>query len=471
MVTPDHRSQIIAEARRLVQSGNWPHLIAFLFATTEWLFKEHPTTQMRSIQPADSSDALTLPENLTDNADLYSVFLSLLLAIDLQAAREPWRWSDLPPSTSLSPGLPFSGTVHHRIRPRSAWRALREQRLEFGDGPMQYGPSPGGQLRAFAMELQQSTHAAVVRREPSHAGERLGIALEKGSLKIAFCPLLDAAGPRFTSTGNRFLARLDHPPIDTAALTNLLTQADKHKISILLLPELHLRPQDVQQIRDALEDHPHLLLVAAGSFHVERNAETWNLAPLLGWPGDTLWEHKKKGLFRLTRAQLDHLPPGAIEPLPTGLEALEAISLGTTLQFLDTHLGRIAILICADCLDPHAYQQAVRDVKPDLLFVVSLSVETAPFETRADEWATLGISTFYVNAGYIQPKLHAFANLALVTPAHLPAPKVRWLADGTIEVWHPHRKPKKGPPLDQDSAHIDPILGLVLDLGAHIEQS
>ncbi|MES2642872.1 MAG: hypothetical protein V4850_25535 [Myxococcota bacterium] len=200
-------------------------------------------------------------------------------------------------------------------------------------------------------------------------------------------------------------------------------------------------------------------LIVAGSFHVEA-AGLRNRAPVLVEGGHRLWAHDKRGFFRVVRAVASAAPFEGASLVAE--EVCEGIVGGGALTVLDTSLGRFAVVICADVLDADGYVRAVEDARPELLLIVSMSPDTRPFEAFAERLERQGISTLYVNAAPA-PALLALCWLALHGSADHPPTRVRWPAGGAMEAWDRKRKWKAAP---ASVAWLDPVLGLVVDLGA-----
>ncbi len=227
----------------------------------------------------------------------------------------------------------------------------------------------------------------------------------------------------------------------------------------------------------------------AGSFHVWSSAVEnlpFNESVLLHRPGLDLLRHQKRGRYKITggaaaKSPLFHPPSDKV----TG-ELLEGIKGGSELQILETSLGTLAVLICADALekDPQDYVPLVRELRPDLLFLVSMSHETGPFERFAEEMAEQWIGTIFVNAHCIctppttgNPSL-AICNVALYEPEGEASTYFRWRYEHDPEFFNfrsskpPKGWPDKSSPGDLSRAGLSWLggkreLGLIVDLGVH----
>lgn len=479
-------SRLVARTRELAASTP-PHgygplrFGAFLFAVAEWLRAEHRSADHDLPPPlyASLEDAIAGLRALPESEDPYHACVAGLLAIEADLCRAGLA-TNLPPRTALGAlagELPLSGEVLHVVRPLSAWRSAQERRRELR-GPMSYARSPKDQLQRLWMDWHPHPQ---VRLDPGDGARarvvvrRSGEVWRDGAFRVALCPLIGATGPRFdvATNGRSFTAMSHAAPVTADLLAGVIRSAVDTGVALLLLPELHVRSEELRQVTELLRGGSgKLLLVAAGSGHCwtpGRNKPR-NAAPLLAGDGGALWTHHKRGLFRLTSAQVGSAPAW-FGPLPDvlGAELVEGIECGETLTVLDTGIGRIAVAVCADLLDEEAgFVDAVRTARPAFLLLVSMSPDTEAFERRAEQLASVGISTLYVNATPVPGALSAFAWLALHGSAlHAPT-RVRWRygadrADG----WWPDKRGADGwEPLPPGApyARLSGALGLVVDL-------
>lgn len=460
------------------------HLGSLLFAAAEWLGDEHRTNEHALPPPLFPSvrDALRALRDLREGEDPYLTFVGVLLAIEADLLK-PGRATNLPPSTPLAEllgdGLPLAGDVRHLLRPASAWRAAQDRRRAL-PGPMTYHRRPQDHLSRLWMEWRVAKRVRVHQGDGARARaliRRTSEAWAGEHFRVALAPMSGAAGPRFEvdAKGRTFSACPTATPIEPDHLDRILARAIQEDVAILLFPELHLRERELAVVRRCLAEDGPLLAVAAGSGHVwpTEGELPHNAAPLLGAGGGLLWTHHKRGLFRVTRAQLSRPEAQARFPsLPATLaeEVVEGIQGGQALTVLDTGLGRIALAVCADLLDPEeGFLEAVRDARPAFLLLVSMSPETERFEQRAEELAQVGISTLYVNATGVDRSLSALAWLALHGTERHPPTRVRLQRGGRLEAWEPR---KKWSDLDAGAsvARVVEDLGLVLDLKAFCEE-
>ncbi|MGO9320371.1 MAG: hypothetical protein ACLQBY_06175 [Solirubrobacteraceae bacterium] len=157
--------------------------------------------------------------------------------------------------------------------------------------------------------------------------------------------------------------------------------------AVLVLPEL-AATQDVEEaivrtLRELHQQHRAPALTVIGLYHrfpaapepiaaAERallgDAELSgrvNEAIVLGPDGCELWRHRKLSAAQAQSAAGAEPPPGM--PAPT-----EDITLGDTLRFASSPIGRLAVLICIDAFAEHLWQRLVQ-CGVDVLLVPSLS--------------------------------------------------------------------------------------------------
>jgi hypothetical protein len=333
-----------------------------------------------------------------------------------------------------------------------------------------------------------ATHLAGVRPGGDHrlvAGPERALRVQR-RFRIGLAPLLREAWPVFRvvdeGTGP---AITTGPELGTNAanaldahLGTLLDHARDLPLDLLVLPELvvDLGRREHLASRLPLLDGP-LLGVLAGSTHVTAApGRRHNQAALYGRDGDGVFYPKKFGYYRATGRELqgawEHRVFFREDPglAPDGTRYHEWIQRGQALHFLDTTLGRVAVLICSDALDPcSGYRDRIVALRTDVVFVLSMSEKSDRFAAIAGEWAEAGISTFYVNARCVVPDegTLAFYRLAIPEPDADRPVSVRWRPSG-IEAqirgsgrWFPWAPPPGAPVFlfgDGD--------GLAVDLGA-----
>ncbi|HEV2856187.1 MAG TPA: hypothetical protein VHC97_25585 [Thermoanaerobaculia bacterium] len=501
------------------------HFAAHLFAIASLLDVSRGDLQDRKPKPADSLRATmgqlaALPSDL-DVPDLYLCLLDALLTVE--ACLDPRRDSkplDVP--TELIPFLPgtihrLGGQVRHWLRPKfgSALARERDQRYdeaaEHGTRPPTPAPHPMDHLYRLAMFWESDPHHPRVIPPPQrflhgiHLVEESGRdAVERGSFRIALCPLEGDFHPLFkvTPDGRHFHVRrragMKKPDELIDHLTRVVETAEAERIHLLVLPELMVSIKAREHLATALRKRRSCWPYGTipGSFHdwkgaSERGHRPVNEAQLLDNLGNVLLSHWKKGGFRLHRSKIgkrffpDRLPPTLKR------EVFEGIEPGSQLAVLETSLGRLAILICADAIaaDPFkGYEPLVLRLRPDLLIVVSMSPKTQPFQQLFSRMNAHWIGTLFVNAHCMcgPSALLAACDLALFEAEGAPPSRFqrergerearfasykrpaqeddRPKPTSEAEEWFPLSK-TTGPTGVQEHQ----LLGLIIDLGVHWE--
>ncbi|HEV3455391.1 MAG TPA: hypothetical protein VHG32_02465 [Thermoanaerobaculia bacterium] len=303
-------------------------------------------------------------------------------------------------------------------------------------------------------------------------------------LKVALCPLIADSGPRFDidPEGREFAACRPEGMRESGQLEDHLRRVFFHAIGagvhLLVFPELcidtHARQVILEQLAELRND---FLGVMAGSFHVwDDKAETRpaNESVFLDASGAVALKHEKSGHFFVTPNQVKQYGHFFRE-VPADLpfpQITEGIRRGQALHVLDMRWGRICVLICADASDPGCkYREVLWRIRPDFLFVVSLSLETERFEAFSRELKDLAVSTLFVNASCAcaEGDELAFVDLAFWYARGGPATQVRWLKSRSL-LWRSFEE--KGSPWKpvQDGelgvALLGEETGMVIDLGA-----
>jgi predicted amidohydrolase len=404
---------------------------------------------------------------------------------------------------------PVRGTIRHWLRPwGTKLAALRRSRYDAAPAnrPLPPASSPLDHLDTlrFLWVSDPKPDVSVV----SHLGRDLSLVEDSGydatkgsaGFRIALCPLADGFHPLFAvgSKGDTFAIGRSEPYQNQESLkthlVEVLEAARNQVVHLIVFPELCIPPEIRNFLSAWLQGRRSRVPygVIAGSFHIWPSgleSLPFNESVLLHHPGLDLLRHRKRGRYKITRGAAAKSP--LFRP-PSGVvmgEILEGIAGGSQLQILETSLGTLAILICADALetDPHGYVPLVRELRPDLLFLVSMSHETGPFELFAEEMAKQWIGTVFVNAHCIctppttgNPSL-AICNLALYEPEGEAPTYFRWRYEHTPEIFNfrsskpPKGWPDKARPEELSGAGLSWLggkkeLGLVVDLGVHWSQ-
>ncbi len=249
-------------------------------------------------------------------------------------------------------------------------------------------------------------------------------------------------------------------------LTELFAEGAREGVNLFVLPELSIDKQARQFLTSLVRSYPGTLLgVIGGSFHIwkedssasEGGGETnpdrpVNEAVFLDGGGEVVWRQEKRGHFSISREVVDKFPdffPSRPDTLPH-VQITEGIRRGNSLGVLDTRIGRLCLLICADAVDPDCdYREVVRRIRPDFLFIISLSPESERFESFARELKDLAIGTLYINSACACPRGEelAIVDLAFWAEESTPPTQIKWRAGGrpmrydfAAQRWRPSRR-------------------------------
>jgi hypothetical protein len=520
-------------------------LAAHLFAVgTQLLLNEGSARLMVRLDlPTPRTDLELLRRQLaelsdtTDGPELYRTIIAVLIIVESVLLEEPSLPAALPPFTELTPlrsqtpsenefrGI--GGRVYHWIRPPSAMSTLRT--LRFGHAPSAPPdpmPHPGIYLSRLSLYWDSDLQLPrLVRVRPNarispffrDSGDDVSV---RKKFRVALCPLEGPFYPCFSiKEGGRFFQAHQESPMEGADalkthLEAVIAAANNEEVNLILFPELTVDPSARSHLQKTLGDHSKepssLYGVVAGSFHLWEDAAAGparppvNEAVLLDRTGALVMAHHKKGRFRVISSKLSSKLFANLSQVELPhKEIFEDICYGSELRLIETSLGRLAILICADAIaaDDRGYLPLIHRLRPDLLLVVSMSDETDPFEAFAEEMSRYWIGTVFVNAHSVlkeaeearevlaaagqpnspnearSPHLAAW-NLALYEAENCPATLGRWRFGQEPESRY-FKKSERGPkgwyPLSKDPRpsgisllrHENEILGVVLDLGVH----
>lgn len=272
-----------------------------------------------------------------------------------------------------------------------------------------------------------------LNRLSAYVSRALEVRIEEGDLRVAlaspFADLIysirsDPARCGADGTPYRFSElALDHLDVARSTLAQILNRCAEGRVDILCFPELTLDTTLLGELRLLLEtrnQNQHPLLVVAGSFHVDSGGRWVNRCRILSGRGEILASQDKCVFYRVPAIQAQASP---------GLRALlgiderggyEDIDLSSTLNVLETPLGRLATPICLDfCGDQ------IRDLLVEcginLLLVPAMTPEMRPFQERARDLGTQSRAvTFVTNSGWLLRQLGKLVPEEL-TLAYLPA--------------------------------------------------
>jgi hypothetical protein len=496
---------VVQPLARDAPAGNDYELIelaAHLFAVCCWL-REHaggadfvahgPTDRRPASVEAACRQVATLGAD-TSPGDLYWHLIDLLAAVDGAFASEGKRILSRTTLREIAcgDGRILRGDVLHWRRPRSVLSQLRDERVAASATPVPFAArTPVDHLRFLGMfwcsdeRLPRVVIAAPGNIELVRESGRA--ATERRRFRVALCPLRGGFHTRFAidAGGEFFTARdIAERREFEQHLEAVLDAAAAERVDLLVLPELCVDDEARGILTRASRSHSTI----AGSFHFVRprrglpaDERPVNEAVLYTRSGDAVLTHHKRGLFRIPRS---HVTSPTMErffvdrPQVLAAQVTEGIRWGSEIQVLDTSLGRLAVLICADAIDENAepYRTTVAQLRPDLVFVVSMSLETERFEVFCEEMAVRRIGTVFVNAGCIvslrRRAALAISDVALFEPPGSAPTRLRWCngREDRLERFGFH-DPKGWREHTPDAAAGwlggERRLGLVVDLGVH----
>jgi predicted amidohydrolase len=413
----------------------------------------------------------------------------------------------------------LTGDVVHWLRPTPALRALRSDRRQLGGAgrPPQPAPHPADNLDRLGMFWNVHQGWPRIDTRPPAPGPLPPLVAESGrgaaarhAFRIALCPLIAEAHPVFRITADGRFFRASSPESIRgrdalhAHLDQALHSAIEEGVHLVVLPELQIDRATRRHLTALLSDprtgRPDRGLrlpfgVVAGSYHVWPEGvdvavdPPFNESLLYDQSGRVLLRHEKRGRFRITPLQIQ-AAPDLREPVLPGVpaallddEVIEGIQHGAIVEILETGLGRLAVAICADCIAPDhtCLEPLFRELRPDLLIIVSMTPETGLFEELLAKLARIGIGCLFVNARCLcrpeDGQLLAAAHVSLFEPRGAPPTRVRWRCgqeEPEVRYYQPADGNKAWRPLSQAGESgvawlggPATRLGLTLDLGCH----
>lgn len=454
------------------------HIYArMLVIESSWNVTTHdPNVRLRSAQTTerDIPQLLMLIANDTDPSSIYWDLNYVLWLVDCTlAGRHDTNWDG---TVELS--APLSGKV--QVWGKRRLKAPGEEPTRAGPEPVRAGPEPNTLLTnvRFAWQRGRVCNINKVGYELSRQADSLYLINDRHHevdvLRVALCPLTREFHPYFelTSPPERFHIRRSNsimrPDLLKAHLSMLIEEAAKQSVHLLVLPELNVceiaREHITRALGDTASEYPYAVL--AGSFHIWTKTEgASSEAQVQGTPVNEAvlltrtigaMSHKKRGRFMLpASAVTNEFFPDLVAPTQEPYVA-EDIWRGSTLNFLETVFGTVAILICADLIDlrDDGLRSVVQELRPDVLFGVAMTSETELFEEKARDFSKFGISTLIVNAACACGEAQA-GQVPCLAIAHLarfeddpteenpnpPPAFVRWRADTfLLERWDFHLK-------------------------------
>jgi predicted amidohydrolase len=177
----------------------------------------------------------------------------------------------------------------------------------------------------------------------------------------------------------------------TAALTTVLERASSEGASVLVLPELRMPPPLLAAVKTFLrtqtvDEQNGLLMVVAGSWHVEVENKRFNRCVVLNHFGEELWTHDKLRPYVISAANYLTTPEFFH---PIGIKeggGLEDINRGARLEFYDSVIGRLAVAICVGFFSPDI-EPLLKASGANVFLVPAMSPSTSDLQAVAKSLA------------------------------------------------------------------------------------
>ncbi|MEW6210544.1 MAG: hypothetical protein AB1631_19425 [Acidobacteriota bacterium] len=192
-------------------------------------------------------------------------------------------------------------------------------------------------------------------------------------------------------------------------LKKILQQCRDQGVSILVLPELRMPPALLDTVKKFLQDQSWsglqsgkgLLLVVAGSWHEEIDGRWLNRSYVLDCMGNTVWMHDKLAEFNISRKNVRDNPGLKKQLNINDHGGKEAIFRGTSLEFCDCAVGRLAVAICAGFFHKPLEPVLIAS-KVNIFLVPAMTSDARPLLKRADELVrSQHAATFVANCGTV----------------------------------------------------------------------
>lgn len=204
-------------------------------------------------------------------------------------------------------------------------------------------------------------------------------------------------------------------PLDgqASALRKVLERAYAERAAILVLPELRMPPPLLDVAREflrrqTLTGERGLLMVAAGSWHVEVDGRFYNRCVVLSHFGEELWWHDKLREFVVTEAKVAAAPDlfGRIGIGSGG--GSEAIQRGLAIEFYDSVIGRVAAAICIGFFSPEV-EPLLQASGANVFLVPKMTPSMGDIEDRSKALVrTQHAFTFAANCGCVGARAPSF---------------------------------------------------------------
>lgn len=200
----------------------------------------------------------------------------------------------------------------------------------------------------------------------------------------------------------------------TAALAAVLARARSEGTSVLVLPELRMPPPLLAAAKSFLraqtiDEQNGLLMLVAGSWHVEEEDKRFNRCVVLNHFGEELWIHDKLRPYVISAANYLATPEffHSIGVKKGG--GVEDIHRGARLEFYDSVIGRLAVAICVGFFSPDI-EPLLKASGANVFLVPAMSPSTSDLQAVAKSLARAQSAvTLVANCGQVGATSKAFS--------------------------------------------------------------
>jgi predicted amidohydrolase len=182
-------------------------------------------------------------------------------------------------------------------------------------------------------------------------------------------------------------------------------------VAILVLPELTVDDTLLSFLRRWLKGNNServssgkggILLVVAGSFHVERSADAfYNTSAVLNHAGEVLWAQDKLKRFTLDRNDVKDTPELKEILKISDAGGYEQIHETDTLCCVDMSIGRVSVCICLDYFHKK-HTESLRQSSINVFLIPAMTPKNIQFKQAAWYFGNTNLaSSFFANSAYI----------------------------------------------------------------------
>lgn len=268
--------------------------------------------------------------------------------------------------------------------------------------PLLVIPYEVGEWRLIRIPLDRNLEARLSKRlEAGHFSMAVSALSYDAEIKAE---VLERSGS--DASQEFYLKAIEPIEEQTNALITVLESASKDGVSILVLPELRMPPALLKATKEFLRKQTldvarGLLLVAAGSWHIEDGDHRYNRSVVLNSNGEEFWIHDKLREYVITAENVRDRSTffGSIGIEGNG--ASEAIHRGTALQFYDSVIGRVGVAICVGFFAPEV-EPLLQASGVNVFLVPAMSPSMSALEARARALThSQTAATFAANCGRV----------------------------------------------------------------------